>query len=176
MSRIPDIKIFESKIFEDERGFFMESFNKQEFCAAIGREVEFVQDNCSGSCQGSLRGLHYQIEHPQGKLVRALAGEVYDIAVDLRKSSPTFGKWTAVVLSDKNGKMIWIPEGFAHGFLALTENALLHYKATDYYWPQGERCIRYDDPDLAIDWPVRGEPIISDKDRQGISFSASELF
>ncbi|EOS7255630.1 dTDP-4-dehydrorhamnose 3,5-epimerase, partial [Escherichia coli] len=164
-----DVLIFEPKVFGDERGFFMESFNQKVFEEAVGRKVEFVQDNHSKSSKGVLRGLHYQLEpYAQGKLVRCVVGEVFDVAVDIRKSSPTFGKWVGVNLSAENKRQLWIPEGFAHGFLVLSEIAEFVYKTTNYYHPESEGCIKWDDSFLMIDWP--NKPIaISEKDKKGSS-------
>lgn len=168
-TEIPDVLIFEPKVFGDERGFFMESFNQKVFEEAVGRKVEFVQDNHSKSSKGVLRGLHYQLEpYAQGKLVRCVVGEVFDVAVDIRKSSPTFGKWVGVNLSAENKRQLWIPEGFAHGFLVLSEIAEFVYKTTNYYHPESEGCIKWDDSFLMIDWP--NKPIaISEKDKKGTS-------
>ena len=168
-TEIPDVLIFEPKVFGDERGFFMESFNQKIFEEAVGRKVEFVQDNHSKSTKGVLRGLHYQLEpYAQGKLVRCVVGEVFDVAVDIRKSSPTFGKWVGVNLSAENKRQLWIPEGFAHGFLVLSEIAEFVYKTTNYYHPESEGCIKWDDSFLMIDWP--NKPIaISEKDKKGSS-------
>ncbi|EJQ5954143.1 dTDP-4-dehydrorhamnose 3,5-epimerase [Escherichia coli] len=168
-TEIPDVLIFEPKVFGDERGFFMESFYQKVFEEAVGRKVEFVQDNHSKSSKGVLRGLHYQLEpYAQGKLVRCVVGEVFDVAVDIRKSSPTFGKWVGVNLSAENKRQLWIPEGFAHGFLVLSEIAEFVYKTTNYYHPESEGCIKWDDSFLMIDWP--NKPIaISEKDKKGSS-------
>ncbi|EJC2278608.1 dTDP-4-dehydrorhamnose 3,5-epimerase [Escherichia coli] len=168
-TEIPDVLIFDPKVFGDERGFFMESFNQKVFEEAVGRKVEFVQDNHSKSSKGVLRGLHYQLEpYAQGKLVRCVVGEVFDVAVDIRKSSPTFGKWVGVNLSAENKRQLWIPEGFAHGFLVLSEIAEFVYKTTNYYHPESEGCIKWDDSFLMIDWP--NKPIaISEKDKKGSS-------
>ena len=175
---IPDVKIIEPKVFGDERGFFFESYNAQSFNSAVGREVRFVQDNHSLSVKGVLRGLHYQIEHPQGKLVRVISGEVFDVVVDLRKSSATFGHWVGVTLSAENKRQMWSPEGFAHGFLVVSEKAEFLYKTTDFYAPAHERCIAWNDPTLAIEWPLTAgeEPAVSAKDAQGLSFNEAELF
>jgi dTDP-4-dehydrorhamnose 3,5-epimerase len=167
---IPDVKIIEPKVFEDERGFFYESFNHARFEAAIGRKVEFVQDNHSKSVKGVLRGLHYQIQYPQGKLVRCTRGEVFDVAVDLRKSSPTFGKWVGVTLSEENKRQVWIPEGFAHGLLVLSNVAELLYKTTDYWHPESERTLRWNDTDLRINWPIGSDLLISTRDSNGEKF------
>ena len=165
---IPDIYIIEPKVFGDERGFFFESFNKREFEESIGYSVDFVQDNHSASGHHVLRGLHYQIKHAQGKLVRVISGTVYDVAVDVRRESKSFGQWVGVVLSSENKRQLWVPPGFAHGFLVLSEQAEFLYKTTDYYAPEYERCILWNDPDLSIDWPMDGvEPCLSRKDRSG---------
>ncbi len=173
---IPEVLILEPKVFGDERGFFYESFNARAFSEATGLNPNFVQDNHSRSQQGVLRGLHYQVEQAQGKLVRVTAGEVYDVAVDLRRQSPTFGQWVGAHLSAENKRQMWVPEGFAHGFLVLSEFAEFLYKTTDYYAPAHERCIRWDDPKLAIAWPLQGEPKLSAKDQQGLSFDAADMF
>lgn len=174
---IPDVLIIEPKTFGDDRGFFFESFNQALFEEKIGRKVNFVQDNHSMSIKNVLRGLHYQINQPQGKLVRVIAGEVFDVAVDIRKSSPTFGRWVGVIISAKNNRQLWVPEGFAHGFLTLSKTAEFLYKTTNYYAPQFERCIAWDDASLKIDWPVYSNPpILSDKDSQGITLEFAEVF
>ena len=173
---IPDVVRFEPKIFGDERGFFFESFNHRQFEDAIGRSVQFVQDNQSRSVKGVLRGLHYQLHRAQGKLVRVVHGEVFDVAVDIRRSSPTFGKWVGSYLSAENKHQLWVPEGFAHGFVVLSESAEFLYKTTDYYAPEHERCIRWDDPLIGIDWPIVGEPALSGKDRQGKRLADAEVF
>lgn len=175
---IPEVKIFEPRVFGDDRGFFFESYNERAFTAAIGREVRFVQDNHSLSAKGVLRGLHYQIQQPQGKLVRVVAGEVFDVAVDLRKDSATFGRSVGVNLSAENKRQLWVPEGFAHGFLVLSEKTEFLYKTTDFYAPEYERCIAWNDSDLAIDWPLAaGEhPAVSAKDAQGAAFCDAEVF
>lgn len=173
---ISDVILFEPRVFGDERGFFFESFNLQQFQRAIGRRVDFVQDNHSRSTKGVLRGLHYQIKQAQGKLVRVISGEVFDVAVDIRKSSPTFGKWVGAYLSAENKKQLWVPEGFAHGFLVLSEHAEFLYKTTDYYAPEYERCIRWDDTELNIGWPLDVTPILSPKDMAGTPFCNSEHF
>ena len=170
------VLIVQPKVFADARGFFLESFNQRQFDAAVGAPVTFVQDNHSRSGKGVLRGLHYQIRQPQGKLVRVIAGEVFDVAVDLRRASPTFGQWTGDNLSAENKRHMWIPAGFAHGFLVLTDSAEFLYKTTDYWAPENERCIRWDDPALGIRWPLEGAPQISAKDAQGASFAAAEVF
>ncbi|MED0631616.1 dTDP-4-dehydrorhamnose 3,5-epimerase [Escherichia marmotae] len=175
-TEIPDVLIFEPKVFGDERGFFFESFNQKVFEEAVGRKVEFVQDNHSKSSKGVLRGLHYQLEpYAQGKLVRCVVGEVFDVAVDIRKSSPTFGKWVGVNLSAENKRQLWIPEGFAHGFLVLSEAAEFVYKTTNYYHPKSERSIHWMDPELNIFWPNTPELIISEKDEKALSFSNCEI-
>jgi dTDP-4-dehydrorhamnose 3,5-epimerase len=169
---IPDVLFLEPRVFSDERGFFLESFNRREFEKATGLKADFVQDNHSRSAKGVLRGLHYQLPPAaQGKLVRCVAGEVFDVTVDIRKSSPTFGKWVGVSLSAENKQQLWIPEGFAHGFWAVSDCAEILYKTTDYYAPEYERCIRWDDPDLGIEWPFAGTPVLSSKDSSGESFS-----
>lgn len=175
-TEIPDVLIIEPNVFGDDRGFFYESYNKQKFEEVISRKCDFVQDNHSLSSQGVLRGLHYQIKHPQGKLVRVVTGSVFDVAVDIRRSSATYGQWVSVELSAENKRQLWIPEGFAHGFLVLSEKAEFLYKTTDYYAPQYERCIQWDDRHLAIDWPVAGEPVVSAKDAQGAAFIDAEVF
>jgi len=173
---IPDALIIEPRVFGDERGFFYESFNQRAWEEKTGLKTQFVQDNHSRSSRGVLRGLHYQVEQPQGKLVRVVQGEVFDVAVDLRRDSPTFGQWAGVVLSDVNKRLFWVPEGFAHGFLVLSDTADFLYKTTDYYAPQHERCMRWDDPVIGIDWPWSGEPLLSEKDRQGLTFDAAPTF
>lgn len=176
-TRIPDVLIFEPKVFGDARGFFMESFNGKIFDEAVGKHVEFVQDNHSRSSKGVLRGLHYQIQQPQGKLVRVARGAVYDVAVDIRQSSKTFGQWVGVELTEDNNRQLWVPAGFAHGFLVLSETADFLYKTTDYYAPAHERSIFWNDADLRIEWPDIGEaPKLSDKDAAGASFVAAEVF
>jgi dTDP-4-dehydrorhamnose 3,5-epimerase len=173
-----DVKIFEPKVFEDERGFFFESYNAKEFSKAVGSEVQFVQDNHSRSEQNVLRGLHYQIDKPQAKLVRVVAGEIFDVAVDIRRSSPQFGKWGGERLSQANKRQMWIPEGFAHGFLVLSEYAEVVYKTGAYYSPEDERCIAWDDPNIAIEWPAAGSsrPILSPRDRSGALLDDAEIF
>jgi dTDP-4-dehydrorhamnose 3,5-epimerase len=177
---IADVVLLAPKVFGDERGFFYESFNQQAFEAAIGRSINFVQDNHSCSARGVLRGLHYQLQQPQGKLVRVVAGEVFDVAVDLRQSSATFGQWVGELLSAENKRQMWVPEGFAHGFLVLSESAEFLYKTTDYYAPQHERCLSWNDPDVAIDWPLErlaGAPLqLSAKDQVGAAFTAAEAY
>ena len=173
---IPDVVLFEPKVFGDERGFFFESFNKAAFEAAVGRRVSFVQDNHSRSVKHVLRGLHYQIRQPQAKLVRVVEGTVFDVAVDIRRSSPTFGRWVGEVLSAENKRQLWIPEGFAHGFIVLSAVAECLYKAADYYAPQHERCIIWDDPTIGIKWPLDGTPILSGRDRQGVTLDLAECY
>lgn len=173
---IPDVLIIEPKVFGDDRGFFFESFNKREFAKLVGRNVDFVQDNHSRSAQNVLRGLHYQIQHPQGKLVRVISGKVFDVTVDIRRSSPSFGKYIAVELSAENKRMLWIPEGFAHGFVVLSDSAEFLYKTTDYWHPEYERCIKWDDSTLQIDWQVSVPPLLSGKDAQGKYLAEAELF
>ena len=176
-TKIPDVKIIEPTVYEDERGFFFESFNHKRFEEAIGRSVTFVQDNHSKSSKGVLRGLHYQLSpHAQGKLVRVVQGEVFDVAVDIRKSSPTFGQWVTETLSANNKKQLWIPEGFAHGFLTLSETAEFLYKTTDYYTPAFERCITWNDPAIGIIWPQELTPQQSDKDQAGSTLAVSEVY
>ena len=171
---IPDVLIIEPKVFGDARGFFYESFNQRAFNEAVGQDVPFVQDNHSRSGKGVLRGLHYQIQRPQGKLVRVVRGAVFDVAVDIRKTSPTFGQWVGAELSEDNYRQLWVPPGFAHGFVVLSETADFLYKTTDYYAPQFERCIAWDDPALAILWPVR-TPRLSEKDAKGQAFLRADL-
>lgn len=173
---IADVLIIEPKSFGDERGFFMESWNRKAFNEAVGRDVEFVQDNHSRSVKSVLRGLHYQIKQPQGKLVRCVIGEVFDVAVDLRRSSATFGCWAGAHLSAQNKRQFWVPEGFAHGFVVLSDVAEFLYKATDYYAPEHERSIFWNDPTLAIDWPLISTPLLSCKDGDSLSFLESECF
>ena len=173
---IPDVLILEPKVFGDSRGFFLESFNAQNFAKDTGLNVSFVQDNHSRSAKGVLRGLHYQLQEAQGKLVRVTQGAVFDVAVDIRKSSPTFGKWVGCDLSDTNHRLLWIPQGFAHGFIVLSESADFMYKTTDYYSPAHERCISWNDPSIGIDWPAGIAPLLSAKDQQGISLEQAEVF
>jgi dTDP-4-dehydrorhamnose 3,5-epimerase len=173
---LPGVLILEPKVFGDERGFFYESFNARSFEQATGLKPDFVQDNHSRSQKGVLRGLHYQLENVQGKLVRVTAGEVLDVAVDIRRSSPTFGRWVSVLLSAKNNRQMWIPEGFAHGFVVLSDFAEFLYKTTDYYTPSAERCIRWDDPDLGIDWQLTADPALSAKDQNGKTLKEADLF
>ena len=167
---IADVLLLEPKVFGDDRGFFYESFNAKTFKEATGVDVQFVQDNHSKSARNVLRGLHYQVEQPQGKLVRVVQSEVFDITVDIRKGSPTFGQWVGEILSAENKRQLWIPPGLAHGFVVLSETAEFLYKTTDYYAPAHERCIAWDDPELAITWPIDGAPSFSAKDAAGMSF------
>lgn len=173
---LPGVLILEPKVFGDERGFFFESFNQKTLAEQAGIDHPFVQDNHSRSARNVLRGLHYQIQQSQGKLVRVTAGEVFDVAVDIRKSSPTFGKWVGIRLSAENKRMMWVPPGFAHGFLVLSDYAEFLYKTTDYYAPEFERSIAWNDPDLAIDWPLDTEPQLSAKDKAGIALNDAEVF
>lgn len=173
---IPDLLLIEPHVFGDDRGFFFESFNRRKFAELTGRDADFVQDNHSRSAKNVLRGLHYQIQHPQAKLVRVVQGTTLDVAVDIRRSSPTFGQHVAAELSANNKRMLWIPEGFAHGFVALSDAAECLYKTTDYWHPEHERCIRWDDPALAIDWRLQAAPVISAKDAQGKTLAEAELF
>ena len=180
---IADVLLFEPKVFGDARGFFYESFNERAFLAALGpaanadgRALQFVQDNHSKSARNVLRGLHYQIRQPQGKLVRVIAGEVFDVAVDLRRSSPTFGKWVGMTLSAENRCQAWIPPGFAHGFVVLSESAEFLYKTTDYWAPEHERCVAWNDPAIGIDWPIQGAPLLSAKDQLGLLLASAETF
>jgi dTDP-4-dehydrorhamnose 3,5-epimerase len=173
---IPEVLILEPKVFGDERGFFLESYNKKAFREATGLDVEFVQDNHSSSKRGVLRGLHYQIRHAQGKIVRVIAGEVFDVAVDLRRSSPTFRKAATFRLDCVSKRMVWIPPGFAHGFLVTSDGAEVVYKTTDFYAPEHERSLLWNDPALGIRWPLQGEPTLSDKDRRGVPLQFAETF
>ncbi|MCS6812002.1 MAG: dTDP-4-dehydrorhamnose 3,5-epimerase [Cyanobacteria bacterium] len=175
-SEIPDVLILEPRVFGDDRGFFFESYNEQVFCEKTGLSVRFVQDNHSKSVKNVLRGLHYQIQQAQGKLVRVIAGEIYDVAVDIRRSSPTFGQWTGVSLSADNKRQVWVPPGFAHGFVVVSDSAEVLYKTTDYYAPAYERSILWNDPDLGIDWKLEGEPILSKKDQAGTPFATAEVY
>lgn len=173
---IPDVLILEPKVFGDERGFFFESFNERVWRELTGLDVRFVQHNHSKSASGVLRGLHYQIQQPQGKLVRVISGEVFDVAVDIRASSRTFGRWFGTLLSAENKKQMWIPPGFAHGFCVTSETAEFLYLTTDYWAPEHERCIAWNDPELAISWPLAAEPTVSAKDREGRAFRDADLF
>jgi dTDP-4-dehydrorhamnose 3,5-epimerase len=173
---IPDVLLIESTVLSDERGFFFESFNEKRFAEVTGETIKFVQDNHSKSARGVLRGLHYQIQQSQGKLVRVISGEVFDVAVDIRKSSPTFGQWVGAVLSAENKRQMWIPEGFAHGFVVTSDSAEFLYKTTDYWAPEHERCITWNDPSIAIDWPINGMPTLSAKDQKGVLLADAEVF
>lgn len=175
-TKIPDVIIFEPKVFGDERGFFFESFNQLKFLEATNLDIHFVQDNHSKSARNVLRGLHYQIEQAQGKLVRVTQGEVFDVAVDLRESSPTFGQWEGTKLSTDNKRQMWVPPGFAHGFLVLSETAEFLYKTTDFYAPQFECCLKWDDPAIGIEWPLQGTPVLSAKDQMGLSLYDAKKF
>lgn len=172
---IPAVLLIEPKVFGDARGFFFESYNRRTL-ADFGLESEFVQDNHSRSARNVLRGMHYQIEHPQGKLVRVIVGEVFDVAVDLRRSSPTFGQWVGYLLSAANKRMMWVPPGFAHGFYVTSEYAEFLYKTTDYWYPEHERCLVWNDPDLAIAWPLLGEPLLAVKDSAGANLREAEVY
>jgi dTDP-4-dehydrorhamnose 3,5-epimerase len=174
-TQIPAVVVLEPKVFGDDRGFFLESYNQRSF-AEIGLEQLFVQDNHGHSTRNVLRGLHYQLGQPQGKLVRVVSGAIWDVAVDIRRSSPTFGKWVAEELSAENKRMFWIPSGFAHGYLVISESADVLYKATDFYAPSGERSLLWNDPELGISWPLSGEPLLSQKDRAGILLRDAEVF
>lgn len=173
---IPDVLLIEPKVFGDERGFFFESFNQRVWLEKTGIERDFVQDNHSRSRRGVLRGLHYQIRRPQGKLVRVVVGEVFDVAVDLRRASPTFGSWVGEMLSAENKKQLWVPEGFGHGFLVLSDHAEFLYRTTEYYAPEHERCIIWNDPDIGIDWPLSLPPLLSGKDCQGLPFCQADVY
>ena len=175
-TEIPDVLIIEPQVYGDDRGFFLESFNQKDFREKAGVNTTFVQDNHSMSLKNVLRGLHYQIPNPQGKLVRVVSGSVFDVAVDARKSSPTFGQWVGCVLSAENKRIFWVPEGFAHGFLVLSERAEFLYKTTNYYYPQYEKTIAWNDADLGIDWPLETPPILSPKDQAGQPFKSVEVF
>ena len=173
---VPDVLVVEPKVFGDARGFFFESYNEKALAAAVGRPLSFVQDNHSLSSRGVLRGLHYQLPHPQGKLVRVVRGEVFDVAVDLRRASPTFGRWVGETLSAENKRQLWIPEGFAHGFVVLSDAAEFLYKTTDYWYPEHERTILWNDPDLAIPWPLSGPPLLAAKDANGVRLADAETY
>lgn len=175
-TQIPDLLVLEPKVFGDGRGFFFESFNQQDFNQATGLDVHFVQDNHSRSSKGVLRGLHYQLQQPQGKLVRVVRGAVFDVAVDIRKSSPTFGQWAGIELTEDNQKQLWVPPGFAHGFVVLSESADFLYKTTDYWAPEFERSIVWNDSDIGIQWPIQDEPSLSAKDKQATAFAKAEHF
>jgi dTDP-4-dehydrorhamnose 3,5-epimerase len=174
-TRLPDVMIVEPKVFGDSRGFFLESWNRKAF-AALGLDLDFVQDNHSRSRRGVLRGLHYQLLQPQGKLVRVTSGAVFDVAVDLRRSSPNFGRWEGVELSDENQRMLWVPPGFAHGFVVLSETADFLYKTTEYYAPEHERCVLWNDPEIGIDWPLQDAPSLSAKDQIGTPLRLAEAY
>jgi len=173
---LPDVLILEPKVFGDARGFFFESFNARDFAQCTGLDVQFVQDNHSKSAKGVLRGLHYQIQHPQGKLVRVTQGEVFDVAVDLRKSSLTFGQWAGVVLSGENKRQLWVPPGFAHGFVVTSESAEFLYKTTDYWYPEFERSLLWNDPAVGIQWPIQGEPQLAAKDKAATTLAQLDSF
>lgn len=173
---LPEVLILEPRVFGDDRGFFFESFNQKDFCAATGLDIQFVQDNHSQSANGVLRGLHYQIGHPQGKLVRVTKGSVFDVAVDLRRSSPNLGKWVGVELTAENKKQLWIPAGFAHGFVVTSDFAEFLYKTTDYWFPELERSLLWNDPEIGIAWPMAASPTLSAKDAQGTEFCDADLF
>ncbi|KVT36496.1 dTDP-4-dehydrorhamnose 3,5-epimerase [Burkholderia ubonensis] len=173
---LPEVKIIEPKVFGDARGYFYESFNAREFAEQVAPGVEFVQDNHSRSEKGVLRGLHYQIQHAQGKLVRVIQGEVFDVAVDIRKSSPTFGEWVGVHLSAANHRQLWVPAGFAHGFLTLTASCEFLYKTTDFWYPEYERCLQWNDPDVGITWPLDMPPVLATKDAAGVRLVDAEVY
>ena len=173
---IPDVQVLQPKVFGDARGFFFESFNARDFAQSTGLDVVFVQDNHSKSAKGVLRGLHYQIQHPQGKLVRVVQGEVFDVAVDMRQSSPTFGQWVGVVLNHTNHKQLWVPPGFAHGFVVLSETAEFLYKTTDYWFPEHERSLMWNDPTVGIQWPIDFAPQLAAKDAAGKAFADADKF
>ncbi|MGQ0510694.1 MAG: dTDP-4-dehydrorhamnose 3,5-epimerase [Betaproteobacteria bacterium] len=173
---LPGVLVLEPRVFGDARGWFLESWNRRVFRDATGVEADFVQDNHSRSAKGVLRGLHYQLQQPQGKLVRVVAGEIYDVAVDLRRGSPGFGRSVGVTLDAQSRRMLWVPERFAHGFLVTSEYAEVQYKATDYYAPEHERTLAWNDPVLGIAWPIQGEPLLADKDRRGVLLAAAEAF
>jgi len=173
---LPEVLILEPKVFGDDRGFFFESFNQRDFSEATGLSLDFVQDNHSKSAHGVLRGLHYQIQNPQGKLVRVVRGEVFDVAVDMRKFSPNYGKWVGVTLSEENKRQLWVPPGFAHGFYVTSESAEFLYKTTDYWYPEHERSLLWNDANLAIEWPLLGEPKLAPKDDAGTPFITSDSF
>ncbi|MDR2877000.1 MAG: dTDP-4-dehydrorhamnose 3,5-epimerase [Chromatiales bacterium] len=173
---LPEVKLIEPKVFGDARGFFVESFNAREFAAQVQAGIEFVQDNHSRSAKGVLRGLHYQIEHAQGKLVRVTEGEVFDVAVDVRRSSPNFGKWVGVTLSAENHRQLWVPPGFAHGFVVLSASAQFLYKTTDYWFPEFERCIVWNDAQIGIEWPINFAPMLAAKDAAGKRLNEAEVY
>ena len=173
---LPEVLVLEPRVFGDDRGFFLESYNRRVFQEVAGIDVNFVQDNHSRSARNVLRGLHYQLKQPQGKLVRVVAGEIFDVAVDMRRSSPRFGRWMGIKLSAENKLMLWVPAGFAHGFLALSDSTEVLYKTTDYYAPGHERCVLWNDPDIGIDWPLTGTPLVSEKDGRGVTLKLAETF
>lgn len=173
---LPEVLILEPKVFGDDRGFFFESFNQRDFAQVTGLDVEFVQDNHSRSAKNVLRGLHYQIQNPQGKLVRVTHGTVFDVAVDMRRSSPNFGKWAGVELSADNKRQLWVPPGFAHGFVVLSDAAEFLYKTTDYWYPEFERSLRWNDPQVAIAWPIQGDPQLAKKDAEGSPFASADTY
>jgi dTDP-4-dehydrorhamnose 3,5-epimerase len=173
---LAEVKLIEPKVFGDARGFFLESFNEREFAEQVAPDVRFVQDNHSRSARYVLRGMHYQIQHAQAKLVRVAAGEVFDVAVDIRKRSPTFGKWVGAVLSAENQRQMWIPAGFAHGFVVLSESADFLYKTTDYWYPEHERCLAWNDPQVGIQWPIDAEPVMAEKDKGGKRLDEAEAY
>jgi len=175
-TRLEGLKILTPRVFADPRGYFFESYNSQAFNDAVGEPVSFAQDNESYSQKNVLRGLHYQVENPQGKLVRAVVGEIFDVAVDIRRSSPTFGQWVGVTLSAENKRQLWVPVGFAHGFLVTSETAIVAYKATDFYNADGERAISWDDAEIGIDWPLEGTPEVSEKDKQAVPLADADVF
>jgi dTDP-4-dehydrorhamnose 3,5-epimerase len=175
-TEIAGVLVLEPSVFSDSRGFFLESYNRRAFREATGVDAVFVQDNQSFSVRNVLRGLHYQVRQPQGKLVQVLAGEIHDVVVDLRRASPTFGKWTSAQLSGGTHRMLWVPAGFAHGFLVCSEHAIVQYKVTDYYAPEHERTILWNDPELAIRWPLEADPVLNEKDARGAPFRAADLF
>jgi len=175
-SKIPGVEIIEPEVIKDERGFLIESFNQRAYANEAGIDFQFVQDNLSQSSKGVLRGLHYQVNHPQGKLIRVVSGEVFDVAVDIRRDSTTFGQWVGFHLSAENKKQTWIPPGFAHGFLVLSESADVLYKTTEYYAPEHQRCILWNDPEIGIEWPIDGDPILSEKDKVGKKLLEAEVF
>jgi dTDP-4-dehydrorhamnose 3,5-epimerase len=175
-TEIPDVLVLEPRVFTDARGFFLESYNRRAFKEVTGVDAAFVQDNQSFSVRNVLRGLHYQIRQPQGKLVQVLAGEIYDVVVDIRRRSRTFGRWTGIRLSGGTHRMLWVPVGFAHGFLVCSEHAIVQYKVTDYYAPPHERTILWNDHDLGIKWPIESDPVLNDKDARGSDFRTAELF
>ncbi len=175
-TEISEVLVLESRVFSDERGFLVESYNRRKFKQATGLDVDFVQDNQSFSVRNVLRGLHYQIRQPQGKLVQVLAGEIFDVVVDLRRGSPTFKKWTATSLSAGTHRMLWVPRGFAHGFLVVSEHAIVQYKTTDFYAPEHERVLHWDDPALNIRWPLKASPLLSPRDAKGARLAEADLF